>query len=80
MSRTMSRAVTAASSPSPRRSPRRSSGPLLSRLLAIHASWQQRQRLATLDDAALRDIGVSRGQAETEAARSVWNAPSQWLR
>lgn len=74
--RPVSRAVTAASSPSPRRS----SGPLLTRLLAIHAGWQQRKRLATLDDAALRDIGVSRSQAETEAARSVWNAPSQWLR
>ena len=55
-------------------------GPTLSGLVRAYAAWQQRKRLATLDDATLRDIGLTREQARAEATRPVWNAPAQWLR
>jgi uncharacterized protein YjiS (DUF1127 family) len=55
-------------------------GTALSRFLQTYAGWQQRKRLATLDDAILRDIGLNRYEAETEAARPIWNAPDQWRR
>ena len=42
------------------------------------ALWRQRRRLATLDDHLLDDIGVTRGEAETEARRPVWDAPRTW--
>ena len=52
----------------------------LARLVQGYAAWQQRKRLATLDDAILRDIGLTREQARAEASRPVWDAPDQWLR
>ena len=52
--------------------------PLLRRLLDLQALWRQRRRLAELDDAALRDIGISRADALREAARKPWDAPSHW--
>ena len=59
---------------------RRTNGTVISRFIQAYAGWQQRKRLATLDDAALRDIGLNRTQANAEAARPIWNAPAQWLR
>ncbi len=58
----------------------RSGGSVLSRFVRAYASWQERQRLATLDDSMLADIGLTRHQANIEAARPIWNAPDQWLR
>jgi uncharacterized protein YjiS (DUF1127 family) len=58
----------------------RTNGTLISRFVQAYAGWQQRKRLTTLDDAALRDIGLTRTQADAEAARPMWNAPAQWLR
>ncbi|TCO70899.1 DUF1127 domain-containing protein [Rhodovulum euryhalinum] len=40
----------------------------------------QRRRLADLDDAMLRDIGLTREQARAEARRPVWDVPKSWLR
>lgn len=37
----------------------------------------QRRALSELDDAALKDIGVSRMDAEAEAARAPWDLPSR---
>ncbi|APX21368.1 MAG: DUF1127 domain-containing protein [Rhodobacteraceae bacterium] len=51
---------------------------LLARLLDLQALMRQRRRLAELDDAALRDIGISRADALREAARKPWDAPSHW--
>lgn len=57
---------------------------LLKRFLAAYAIRMQRQKLGQLDDAALRDIGLSRHQAQAEAARPLfavrWNAPDNWMR
>lgn len=36
---------------------------------------QQRHRLAQLDEFALKDIGVSRADAEREAQRPFWDEP-----
>ncbi len=36
---------------------------------------QQRRQLATLSDKQLADIGITREQARTEAARPFWDLP-----
>jgi uncharacterized protein YjiS (DUF1127 family) len=47
------------------------------KLLAVLRRWQQlsyeRRLLATLDSRMLRDIGVSRAEAERESARPFWD-------
>lgn len=52
-------------------------GNWLQRLFAVA---RQRRELARLDDRALKDIGVTRRQASTEAARPFWDAPDNWYR
>lgn len=42
--------------------------------------WRQRRALARLDDAMLADIGITRAEAQLEAERPLWNAPSTWLK
>lgn len=41
---------------------------------------RQRRRLAELDDALLRDIGLTRDEARAEARRPLWDVPESWLR
>jgi uncharacterized protein YjiS (DUF1127 family) len=41
---------------------------------------RSRRQLAQLDDHLLRDIGLTRDQAEAEAALSAWDAPPHWHR
>ena len=38
---------------------------------------QQRRRLSMLDDMALKDIGISRADAEAEAGRTFWDLPAE---
>ncbi len=45
-----------------------------------HAAWRQRRALARLDDAALKDIGVSATDAAREARRPIWDVPAHWRR
>jgi len=56
----------------------RSWQPVGGQLLALMTVWfqraHQRRQLAALDDRALRDIGISREQAQTEAAKPFWKA------
>ncbi|MEX0350533.1 MAG: DUF1127 domain-containing protein [Paracoccaceae bacterium] len=47
-------------------------------LARARAVWRQRRRLEKLDDAALKDIGVSRSEAMREARRPFWDAPETW--
>lgn len=49
----------------------------LAHLLAVHSS---RTRLAMLDDHMLRDVGITREQAESELGRPLWDAPAGWRR
>ncbi len=48
------------------------------RLLAMLALRAQRRKLATLDAAQLRDLGLTPAQAAAEAARPVWDVPAHW--
>ena len=54
--------------------------PLLARIGAALALWQQRRRLAALDDRMLDDLGLTRAEATAEAARPLWDAPAHWQR
>ena len=38
----------------------------------MHDRWRQRQALLDLDDRLLRDIGITREQAEREARKPFW--------
>jgi uncharacterized protein YjiS (DUF1127 family) len=38
----------------------------------MHDRWRQRQALLDLDDKLLRDIGITRDQAEREARKPFW--------
>ena len=40
--------------------------------------WKQRQALRALDANALKDIGLTRVEANAEADRSFWDAPESW--
>jgi uncharacterized protein YjiS (DUF1127 family) len=51
---------------------------LVRMLLDALAIWRQRRALALLNDALLRDIGITREQATTEATRPVWDVPPHW--
>jgi uncharacterized protein YjiS (DUF1127 family) len=51
--------------------------PDLAGFLALRRS---RRHLARLDDHILRDIGLSRAEAEAEAIRPLWDAPPHWRR
>lgn len=53
-------------------------GRLLGRMDAANRLFAQRQALARLDDARLADLGLSRAEAEAEAARAPWDAPRHW--
>ncbi|MBB5515560.1 uncharacterized protein YjiS (DUF1127 family) [Rubricella aquisinus] len=46
---------------------------LIAMAMHMHSVWQQRQRLAALDDARLDDLGISAKQAHREASRPLWD-------
>lgn len=48
------------------------------RLRSANAIARQRRALLDLDDAMLRDIGLTRTQAVEEASRPFWDAPRHW--
>lgn len=64
--------VSPASRATPGRWRPRSAG-WLTRLLAAVAAQSQRRGLAYLDDAILRDIGLTRDEALREATRGFWD-------
>jgi len=53
---------------------------LLGLIRRMDATYRHRQTLRKLDNAALKDIGLSREQARIEASRRLWDVPSFWLR
>jgi uncharacterized protein YjiS (DUF1127 family) len=58
--------------------PRASRPSLMTRVFWALSLQRQRRHLARLDDAQLADIGLTRAQAEKEAARPLWDAPDHW--
>ncbi|MBJ3777209.1 DUF1127 domain-containing protein [Acuticoccus mangrovi] len=52
---------------------------ILARLGLALGLFGERDALSRLDDAALRDIGVSRADAEREAGRPFWDVPPSRL-
>ncbi len=61
--------------PSSRRSDRAS---LVETLLQMGGTYRQRRALARLNDAQLRDIGITAEAALSEAARPIWDIPGYW--
>jgi uncharacterized protein YjiS (DUF1127 family) len=51
---------------------------LPARILAASALARSRHSLRRLDDHLLRDIGISRAEALSEANKASWDAPSHW--
>ncbi len=47
-------------------------------LLQLRAARRQRLALARMDDSRLCDLGLTRGEAQREAARGFWDAPDNW--
>ena len=47
-------------------------------ILACFETRRQRQKLASLDAAMLRDIGMTPEDAREEAMRGFWDVPSHW--
>ncbi len=56
--------------------PMRWLSPGLSLLRQVLSVLQQRRQLATVSNKQLADIGITREQARTEAARPFWELPS----
>lgn len=56
------------------------SSSLLSRFVQARALARQRKALAELDDTILDDIGLTRMEADREAARPSWDAPQHWMK
>lgn len=51
---------------------------ILKTLTAAYDTWRQRHALKQLDDAALKDIGISARAAHKEASKPVWDVPQTW--
>jgi uncharacterized protein YjiS (DUF1127 family) len=47
------------------------------RLALIVETWRTRRMLAELDPRLLKDIGISRGEAQAEIARAPWHVGSR---
>ena len=53
---------------------------MLTAILRMFALRRQRGALSRMDADQLRDIGVSRTEAQAEALRPMWDVPTNWLR
>jgi uncharacterized protein YjiS (DUF1127 family) len=47
-------------------------------LWAAIALWRSRRALGALSDEQLNDVGLGRADAQSEAARPIWDAPAAW--
>ncbi len=54
------------------------SGQFFSQIVAMLRLSRQRRALASLDEAQLRDIGLSSDEALQEAQRPFWDIPQHW--
>nr|WP_245398735.1 DUF1127 domain-containing protein [Oceaniglobus trochenteri] len=51
---------------------------LMTRLATMLALHGQRRQLRQMDDAQLRDLGLTRAEAERESRRPAWDVPAKW--
>lgn len=51
---------------------------IASLLALVFATKKQRDALRNLDDNALRDLGLTRNQADAESRRPIWDVPTDW--
>jgi uncharacterized protein YjiS (DUF1127 family) len=62
--------------------PRASWSLILGLMVATLREWRRRRaarrELASLDERALRDIGLDRGVVDYEVSRSFWRPPRDW--
>ena len=49
----------------------------VARAWLVYAVWKERRALSRLDEAALKDIGLSRADVEREISRSVMDLPAR---
>ncbi|WP_207459416.1 DUF1127 domain-containing protein [Azospirillum sp. SYSU D00513] len=45
---------------------------LIELVMSVHERWRQRQHLMMLDDHLLKDIGLSRADADQETSKPFW--------
>jgi uncharacterized protein YjiS (DUF1127 family) len=50
----------------------------LVRISSALTVWEQRRKLAVMDDHQLADLGLDRAQALAEANRPLWDVPATW--
>ncbi len=48
------------------------------KIAGLFAFWRSRSALADLDDALLKDIGLTHGDVREELRRSSWDVPTAW--
>lgn len=53
---------------------------LVTRVFRALSLVKQRQDLSRLDPHALRDIGMTKSEAEAEASRPIWDAPRHFYK
>lgn len=51
---------------------------MLAKTRHILSLRRERKRLALLDDHLLRDLGLTKREAEEEASRAMWDVPHHW--
>ncbi|MEL7202491.1 MAG: DUF1127 domain-containing protein [Pseudomonadota bacterium] len=49
---------------------------IFAKVAALLALFSERRRLADMPDHMLKDLGITRGQADAEARRPIWDSPS----
>jgi len=52
--------------------------PLIRLISLAFSARRSRRALGQLDESALRDIGMTKHEAETEASRPIWDVPRNW--
>lgn len=49
-------------------------------LLRADAVYRERRKMNRLDDAALKDLGLTQKDVRSESSSRTWNAPGHWMR